>query len=342
MRGKMRDAILIKWLEMLDVQGVYGFKLDSLKPASSDASFRRYFSIDGKENTSFIIMDAPPEYENCKAFIDIAHLFSKAMLTPEIFAKDLENGFLLISHFGNTTLFHAIQLELKQEKLINLNQSTHLKEYQYAIDLLINLHLNSQNDVLTSYSKEKLHQEMHLFNDWYLPKYRQIHIDEAQKNILEDVYSEIIKNNIQQTQVYVHRDYHSRNLMKISTSANEFKIGVLDFQDALYGPVTYDLVSLLKDAYVELMPEQQESLVYYYWLNASNKGIKLPEFSIFVQDYDYMGLQRHLKVLGIFARLYFRDGKEAYLKDIPLVLKYTLEVANKYDVFKPLVPILNM
>ncbi len=340
----MRYTALKKWLEEINLINNYAFDFDSLKTASSDASFRRYFSIQGSvqgHDKLFIVMDAPPEKENCQAFVDIAKLFSENMFTPQIFAQNIENGFLLLSHFGDVTLFNSIQLELKQKELSNLKCLTHVQEYQHAIDILINLHLNSKPNILNDYSAQKLHQEMYLLNDWYLPKYRQVQIDAAQKNTLEEIYAHIIQNNIQQQKVYVHRDYHSRNLMKINTHEDEFvKIGVIDFQDALYGPITYDLVSLLKDAYIELMPQQHDDLLYYYWQNAVAKGIKLPCFEDFAKDYDYMGLQRHLKVLGIFARLYYRDGKEAYLNDIPLVLKYTLSAANKYPQFKPLLSIL--
>ncbi len=323
----MRTLELQNWIAQVN-NTHYGLDISSLTIASSDASFRSYFRIQGK-NSSYIIMDAPPPHENCTDFINITKIFEPSINVPHIFAQNLEQGFLLLSDFGDTTLFKSIQAENK------INTA----EYIEICNILIDLQLSSKPNILLDYDEAKLKQEIYLFNEWYAPKHCNKALTDEQKNKLEVIYQKILKNNLAQAKVYVHRDYHSRNIMKINNNS-QYHFGIIDFQDALYGAITYDLVSLLKDAYIELEPEQHDELLSKYWENAAKKGLALGDFENFKIDYELMGLQRHLKVLGIFARLYHRDGKSGYLNDLPLVLKYTTAIAHKYAEFKDLADIL--
>ncbi len=280
-----------------------------ISTASDDASFRRYFRIE-RNNATFIAMDAPPEKENSSAFVAIATLLNNNNIhAPKIIEKDLDKGFLLIEDLGNTTFLQA----LKGKFDLNL--------YKTAIDELIKLQtINTTDQNLKSYDNQLLTQEMQLLIDWYLPKNTsQKHLDKLRK-----IFDLLIINAANSPQVFVHRDYHARNLMITNN-----KISIIDFQDAVIGSNTYDLVSLLKDAYFELSLTNIQTLLDYFY---KQSNIKTP-FKDFEKQFDLMGLQRHLKVLGIFKRLSVRDGKHQYLDDIPLVKKYTLQIADKYSEF---------
>jgi aminoglycoside/choline kinase family phosphotransferase len=304
--------------------------LNSVAPASSDASFRRYFRVNSTQNgqkSTFIVMDAPTDKEDSKPFIKVAKLFHEAGLhVPNILESDLNLGFLLLSDLGNTTY------------LSELNAQTANGLYQDASSALIKLQLASQPEILPNYDEALLVREMALFPEWYLEKHLNFKLNDAQKKSWEQIVKLIVENNLSQAQTYVHRDYHCRNLMVTQTN----NPGVLDFQDAVYGPITYDLVSLWRDAYIEWDEEQQIDWLIRYWEGARKVGLPVPtDFGEFYRDFEWMGLQRHLKVLGIFARLYHRDGKDGYLKDLPLVLRYVEKVAGRYIAFKPLVRILD-
>ena len=300
---------------------------DSIRPASSDASFRRYFRVDGMDGATYIVMDAPPPQEDVRPFIHVARLFGETGVSvPTVLAQDVERGFLLLSDLGSTTY------------LQQLNHDTAHKLYLDAIDALVLLQTQSKPEVLPEYDRALLHRELMLFPDWYITKHLGVTLSDKQTETLNKIFDTLLANNLAQPQVYVHRDYHSRNLM-VMEQGNP---GILDFQDAVYGPITYDLVSLLRDAYVQWDEEMVLDWVIRYWERARRAGLPVnPDVDAFYRDFEFMGLQRHLKVLGIFARLYHRDGKDAYLKDLPLVMEYTRKAAGRYNALAPLIRLLD-
>lgn len=300
------------------VRTVLPAPLLDLQPASADASFRRYFRARIQAG-SFIVMDAPPSHEDCTPFLHVARLFRAAGAnTPEIIAENLAEGFLLLSDFGDTTYLAAL--------LADENSADRL--YRDANAALIKIQSASQPDELPAYDSELLLREMRLLPDWYLNRHLGIQLNAEQQNTLATTFNSILTNNLAQPQVYVHRDWHSRNLM-LTSAGNP---GVLDFQDAVYGPITYDLASIYKDAYIRWDEERVLDWVVRYW-EAARKA-KLPvntDFGAFYRDFEWMGVQRHIKVLGIFARLCHRDGKTGYLKDMPLVMDYLRKACNRYN-----------
>ncbi|HPX87778.1 MAG TPA: phosphotransferase [Methylophilaceae bacterium] len=298
----------------------------TLTTASADASFRRYFRVHA-HNETFIAMDAPPPQENCEPFVRIAKLFGDASLNvPKVIAQDLERGFLLLNDLGDDTY------------LSKINADNASKLYADANNALIKLQLASLPNVLPNYDEALLTREMQLFPDWYIAKHLNVTLDEKQQAVLINTFYVLNKNILAQAQVYVHRDYHSRNLMM----TQENNPGILDFQDAVYGAITYDLVSLLKDAYISWDEELIIDWLVRYWQNARKAGLPVPEdFSEFYRDFEYMGAQRHIKVLGIFARLYHRDGKAGYLKDMPLVMDYLRKVCERYVELRPMLRLLD-
>ena len=314
------------WLRGL--QPKWQLALDTLAPASADASFRRYFRIESKNPTfgTFIIMDAPPQHEPLDAFIQVDLLLSHASLNvPKILEQNTAEGFLLLNDLGNETY------------LAKLNNETANHLYQDATYALIQMQLASKPDILPNYDQALLQRELDLFPEWYLNKHLNIELNDLQQEQLNKSFALIIENNLAQTKVYVHRDYHSRNLMV----TKENNPGVLDFQDAVYGPITYDAASLWRDAYIAWPEERVIDWVVKFWEQGRKAGLAMPEdFGQFYRDFEWMSLQRHIKVLGIFARLFHRDGKDGYLKDIPLVLEYAIATANRYIELKPLARIL--
>jgi aminoglycoside/choline kinase family phosphotransferase len=317
---------LRNWLKAL--QPKWQLDLDTLAPASADASFRRYFRIESK-NPDFgtlIVMDAPPQHEPLDAFIKVDLLLLTAGLNvPKILEQNVVDGFLLLNDLGNETYLMA------------LNEQSANALYQDATNALIKMQLASKPDVLPNYDQALLQRELDLFPQWYLDKHLGITLNDLQQAQLKKSFELIIENNLAQAKVYVHRDYHSRNLMV--TNVNN--PGVLDFQDAVYGPITYDASSLWRDAYIAWPEERVIDWVVKFWEQGRKAGLPMPEdFGYFYRDFEWMGLQRHLKVLGIFARLFHRDGKDGYLKDIPLVLEYAIATASRYVELKPLARIL--
>jgi N-acetylmuramate 1-kinase len=296
----------------------------SLSPASADASFRRYFRINGDGQT-WIAMDAPPEREACEPFVRVAALMREAGLhVPEVIAQDLEQGFLLLTDLGTTTYLQALQ------------QGDADDLFQDAVDTLIRLQLASRSGVLPDYDESLLRREMDLFPEWYLFRHLGLRPTVAQREVLEATAALLIDNSRSQPAVYVHRDFMPRNLMVSAPNP-----GVLDFQDAVYGPITYDLVSLFRDAFITWEEERVIDWVARYWEKA--KRVNLPvnsDFGGFYREFEWMGLQRHLKVLGIFARIYYRDHKEGYLEDTPRFMQYALAVAARYRELNPLARLL--
>ncbi|NMG02146.1 aminoglycoside phosphotransferase family protein [Azoarcus taiwanensis] len=320
-----RNAQLRKWLD----QALKGAAFE-LSPASSDASFRRYFRVapEGSGDT-FIVMDAPPSHEDCRPWLKVAELFGAAGVhVPEIVEADLDKGFILMSDLGSKTYLDA----LDADNAHNL--------YAEALGSLIAIQRASHANALPEYSRELLLREMRLFDEWFVARHKGIALDESQKQTLETAYERILAVNLAEPRVFVHRDYHSRNLMVCEAGRNP---GIVDFQDAVFGPISYDLVSLLKDAYIHWDEEFTLDLLVRYWDIARRFGLPVrADFADFQRDFDWMGVQRHLKVLGIFARLHHRDGKDGYLKDMPLVMDYLRRSCARYGELKPLLRLLDV
>lgn len=320
-----RTAAIEKWL-----QRRFPGRAFSLAPASSDASFRRYLRATFPDDAStLIVMDAPPAHEDCKPFIHVAGLFkTTGVNVPQVLAQDLDQGFLLLTDLGDTTYLKAMQADPARADPL----------YRDAIASLIAIQAGTRAGELPPYDRALLLREMQLLPDWYAARHRNFSFSDKQRAVLDQAFETLLANNLAQPRVYVHRDYHSRNLM----AGEPGRPGILDFQDAVEGPITYDLVSLFKDAYIEWDEEQVLDWCVRYWEAARKLGLPVrPAFGDFYQDYEWMGLQRHLKVLGIFARLNYRDGKANYLNDIPLVMKYTRRACERYAVFNPLLRLLD-
>jgi N-acetylmuramate 1-kinase len=319
-----RKSQLENWLEQ-----VLAEKSFTLTTASADASFRRYFRVRTGGET-LIAMDAPPPQEDCAPFVKVAKLFLDAGLNvPKIIEQDLAQGFLMLSDLGDDTYLSKLSADNAQQL------------YGDATDALIKLQLSSKPDILPLYDETLLMREMNLFPDWYIAKHLGVALQANNDAVLRATFATLNKNILAQGQVYVHRDYHSRNLM-ICRETHDSNPGVLDFQDAVYGAITYDLVSLLKDAYISWDEEQIIDWAVRYWQPAKKAGLPVPaDFSEFYRDFEWMGAQRHIKVLGIFARLYHRDGKDGYLKDMPLVMEYLRKVCGRYIELRPMLKLLN-
>ncbi len=299
----------------------------SMQTASADASFRRYFRVFVEDQT-FIVMDAPPQHENCGPFLNVAAILAEAGVhVPRILAHDAGQGFMLLSDLGSTTFLQALtdQPAMAQDL------------YGDAMDALIALQLSGHAKNLPPYDQALLSKELNLFPEWYIAQHLQKPLSDRQQTILDGVFGHILRNNLAQSKVLVHRDYHSRNLMM--TSPNP---GILDFQDAVYGPVTYDLVSLFKDAYIRWDEDRILDWVIRYWEKARKAGLPVAaDFASFYRDFEWMGVQRHLKVLGIFARLHYRDGKSTYLNDMPVVMDYLRKACERYRELGPLLIVLD-
>jgi aminoglycoside/choline kinase family phosphotransferase len=323
-----RLAQLTAWLAPLDLVDVA-----TLRPASTDASFRRYFRLDvvpalrDKLGASLVAMDAPPERENVAAFVKVAELLRDAGVSvPAIVARKEEAGFLLLSDLGTTTYLQRLDVDNAPFM------------YSDAVDALIKFQMRSQAGVLPEFDRAFVLRELNLFPEWFLERHLGAQLTEVQRAQLDKVFEAIAGNVLAQQQVYMHRDFHSRNLMFLDQN----NPGVLDFQDAVYGPVTYDLASLLRDAYIQWDEEFVLDWVVRYWQSAKLAGLPVnPDIDAFYRDFEYMALQRHLKILGIFCRLNYRDGKDGYMGDLPTVLDYVRKTANRYIELKPLVRLLD-
>jgi N-acetylmuramate 1-kinase len=331
-----RLTSLKQWLSTLPDH--LDLALQTLNVASSDASFRRYLRINTKTlgangPESYIVMDAPPSHEDCKPFVAIAsHMHSNGVAVPEIIASDLKNGFLLLTDFGDTTFLSKVENTEAQKATSFYNAAINS-----LIDLQKNVPSNNSHWPLPPYNREVLLRELMLYPDWYIAQHKRIELTEKERASMLACFELIIGNNLAQPKVAVHRDYHSRNLMVLRSSDVTPKLGVIDFQDALEGPITYDLVSLLRDAYIEWREPEVIDWAISYWEKAKKAGLPVSDqFGEFYKDFEWMGLQRHIKVLGIFARLAIRDGKERYVADMPLVSKYCLAAAQRYIALKPL------
>jgi aminoglycoside/choline kinase family phosphotransferase len=317
-----RIALLQDWLS----KQLAGDRF-SLEPASNDASFRRYFRVRTANGASLIAMDAPPALENCEPFIRIAKLLgATGVNVPALLGQDTALGFLLLSDLGTTTYLEELL------RLRGTGDGTKSDErgidslYLDAMRSLVTVQLASRAGVLPEYDRILLERELRLFPDWYVQRQLCTPLSAAQTAAMNSAFESILNNNLAQAQVFVHRDYHSRNLMVCEPNP-----GILDFQDAVHGPVTYDLVSLLRDAYIEWDEERVIDWCIRYWELARRAGLPVAaDFAAFYRDFEWMGVQRQIKVVGIFARLAIRDGKQAYLRDQPLVMRYLLKACGRY------------
>jgi aminoglycoside/choline kinase family phosphotransferase len=320
-----REAAFHAWLA--EVAPAHGLAPASVRLASADASFRRYLRIDA-QGGSRIIMDAPPEHENCAPFVKIAGLMAGAGLNvPRVLAWDAPRGFMLLDDLGTQTMFEVVQPQQPAA-----DQALYLR----AVDALIAWQLASQPGVLPVYDEALLARELSLFPDWYLQKHRALEITPAMRATLDAQFGLILQRNLAAASVYVHRDFMPRNLM-IPGDPAEPRLGVLDFQDAVYGPVTYDIACLMRDAFLSWDEEFVLDITVRYWQKARKAGLPVdPDFGEFYRGVEWMGLQRHLKVAGIFARLTLRDGKPKYLADTPRFIAYIRATANRYRELAPL------
>jgi aminoglycoside/choline kinase family phosphotransferase len=326
----------VSWLQSLPLA-----QPESLAPASADASFRRYFRlVYGEGETTAILMDSPPDREPLGTFLRVQALLLQAGLrAPKTLAEKQVDGFLLLEDFGQTTLLQALEQ-------VGYDAEMAKPFYLAAQQALVQLQKWSLGygreavGRLPAYDTQRLLDEMQLFPTWYLEKHLQLSFSDAERAMLARTEALLVERALAQPAVLVHRDYHSRNLMVDPHQPSQAP-GVLDFQDAVLGPMSYDLVSLLRDAYVHWPEETQIDWAIRYWQGARAAGLPIADdFAYFYRDFEYMGLQRHLKVLGIFARLSIRDGKHGYLKDIPRVLKDAQHVAGRYIELAPLAALL--
>jgi len=295
-----------------------------IEPASADASFRRYFRVRlAERGESRIVMDAPPQKEDCRPFIQVADLLRRAGLNaPALLAQDLEQGFLLLTDLGNTTYLAALKQDDACADAL----------FRDAVDALITWQRASRPGVLPPYARALLRRELDLFPDWYLARHLEYELTPAQQELLERMFELILARNLAQPSVYVHRDYMPRNLMVAAPNP-----GILDFQDAVYGPISYDVASLVRDAFISWDEERALDWVARYWENARRAGLPVnTDFGEFYRDLEWMGLQRHLKVLGIFARIHYRDGKPGYVEDTPRFVRYVRAVSGRYNALAPL------
>lgn len=297
--------------------------LERIAPASSDASFRHYFRV-WRNGQTWVVMDAPPDKEDCRPFIAIAQaLRDLGLNTPEVLAEDLEQGWLLLSDLG------------PRQYLAELNPHSVSQLYGDALAALARLQVGGDPDssLLPPYDAALLQREMELFREWFLGRLLGLELTAEEHRILDQAFAGLTAHALDQPRVWVHRDYHSRNLM-VTDPDNP---GVLDFQDAVVGAVTYDLASLLRDCYIAWPRAQVEAWALDYRQRLRASGMTgLDDADQFLRWFDLMGVQRHLKATGIFARLYLRDGKPGYLPDIPRTLGYVLEVATRYAELAPL------
>jgi aminoglycoside/choline kinase family phosphotransferase len=335
------------------VTPAHGLQRDTLRAASADASFRRYLRIDGAQG-SLVIMDAPPDKEDCKPFVKVARLMQAAGLrVPDILAWDEANGFLLLTDLGSHTMM----------QVIDSAGAPPLDLYLNAVDVLVQWQLASQAGVLPAYDNALLRRELELFPQWYVAQHRNVALDTAQRATLDAAFDCIVQNNLSWPSVYVHRDFMPRNLMAPTLAAARAALppegalparggpapvgmaptlaaaplGVLDFQDAVYGPITYDIASLMRDAFLSWEEDFCLDVTVRYWQKARKAGLPVgDDFGEFYRGVEWMGLQRHLKVAGIFARLTLRDGKPHYLADTPRFIQYMRSTCARYRELKPL------
>ncbi len=352
--GAARASAFSSWLHGLGA--AHGLQPQTLRLASADASFRRYFRVDSAAG-SRIIMDAPPDKENCQPFVQVAQLMHAAGLhAPEVLAWDEAQGFMLLTDLGQQTMMQIIDKDHPQ---------ANLPLYLQAVDALIAWQRSSKPDVLPPYDEALLRRELELFPDWYIARHKGVAVDAPMRATLDQVFGQIVSTVLVQPSVFVHRDFMPRNLMAptLATACAALppegavspwdgpaakplpvgeRLGVLDFQDAVYGPITYDIASLMRDAFLSWDEEFCLDVTVRYWEKARQAGLPVDaDFGAFYRGVEWMGLQRHLKVAGIFARLTLRDGKPQYLADTPRFITYIRATCARYHELKPLLRLID-
>ena len=341
-----RKALFETWFA--SIQDVHQLVPTTLRLASEDASFRRYLRVDSHAAglpKSRIIMDAPPDKGECKPFVEVAQRMAQAGLkVPQVLAWDEAHGFMLLSDLGTHTMKDVIQPEGPPPLALYLD----------AVDTLIQWQLASREGVLPAYDRAFVMRELELFPQWYIGEHRKFVLDGAQRQVLDKSFAAIADHALAWPNVYMHRDFMPRNLMVSAedypqffpsqvagaaptASSKAMKLGVLDFQDAVYGPITYDIASLLRDAFLSWEEDFCLDVTIRYWDSARKAGLPVGnDFGEFYKGVEWMGLQRHLKIAGIFARLSIRDGKPAYLADTPRFIAYIRATCSRYMELKPL------
>ena len=364
-----RAQAFAAWLQSIATP--HGLAPASTRLASADASFRRYFRIDKAAGGSCIIMDAPPDKEDCHPFVKVAGLMADAGLpAPRVLAWNKAAGFMLLSDLGAQTMMEVIAPSPAVDAITQATQ-THHALYMQAVDALVRWQLSSKPDVLAPYDDALLSRELALFPDWYVAQHRSFVLSSAQQAVLDSAFEQIKASNLQSlggARVFVHRDYMARNLMAPTLVAartslppegahfprggpseniltmphTAYGLGILDFQDAVYGPITYDIASLMRDAFLTWEEDFVLDITIRYWQQARKAGLPVgDDFGEFYRAVEWMGLQRHLKILGIFARLTLRDGKPRYLADTPRFIKYVRATAARYRQLGPLMVLLD-
>ena len=336
----VREQAFQAWLATLT--GPHSLDPSSVRPASADASFRRYLRIDRLDGhgDSLIIMDAPPDKENCQPFVHVQQLMQQAGLrVPEILAWDKAHGFMLLTDLGSRTLIEILDADKPRDAE---------PWYRHAADVLLQWQQASRPNVLPAYDEALLRRELQLFPDWYIAQHRKVTLDDKQQAVLTKTFDLIVANNLQAPSVFVHRDFMARNLMLPADPASQ-PLGVLDFQDAVYGPITYDIASLMRDAFLTWDEDFVIDITVRYWEKARKSGLIGAnsasgwgdDFGEFYRAVEWMGLQRHLKVAGIFARLTLRDGKPKYLADTPRFIHYIRSTCSRYRELAPLLRLID-
>ena len=368
-----RERAFNAWLQ--GAATTHSLNAASVHLASADASFRRYFRIDRHPVGSCIIMDAPPDKEDCRAFVQVARLMAEAGLSaPRVLAWDQDAGFMLLSDLGAQTMMEAIAPPPSVDAIAQPSAAV-FNLYSQATDALVRWQLSSKPGVLPPYDDALLSRELALFPEWYVGKHRAFVLNAAQQSVLDDAFKHIKVSNLESlgaARVFVHRDYMARNLMVEgitptlvasrtslppegahfpkgglsenfdTTSLAPHSLGILDFQDAVYGPITYDIASLMRDAFLTWEEDFVLDITVRYWQKARKAGLPVgDDFGEFYRAVEWMGLQRHLKILGIFARLTLRDGKPKYLADTPRFIKYVRATAARYRQLGPLMVLLD-
>ncbi len=321
-----RGHAFAAWLQSL--QARFALEPDSVRLASADASFRRYLRLDSRHTDfapTLIVMDAPPDKEDSAPFVHVAGLLQQAGIhCPQVLDWDSAQGFMLLTDLGDHTMMQRIDPAAPPP----------LDVYLQAVDTLIAWQKASQPGVLPPYDHARLRREIDLFPQWYIAQHRHIKLDAAQSKVLDQAFETIIANNLSWPAVYVHRDFMPRNLMD---SGRAQPLGVLDFQDAVYGPISYDIASLMRDAFISWEEDFCLDVTIRYWQKARAAGLPVgDDFGEFYRAVEWMGLQRHLKIAGIFARLTLRDGKPKYLADTPRFIGYIRATCGRYRELKPL------
>ncbi|MEZ5606654.1 MAG: phosphotransferase [Burkholderiaceae bacterium] len=328
-----RQQAFHRWLDTL--AGAQGLRPDSLRIASADASFRRYLRIDAADGGTRIIMDAPPAHEDCAPFVQVAQLMRDAGLNvPQVLAWDPAQGFMLLTDLGARTMMEAIDRERPEA-----NRAL----YEQALDALLAWQQASRPGALPPYDAALLQRELQLFPDWYLTRHRGVPVEGGLRETLDKTFALIVARNLGAPPVFVHRDFMPRNLM---VGEGGGPLGVLDFQDAVRGPLTYDIASLMRDAFLSWDEEFVLDITIRYWERARKLGLMdfedwHSDFGSFWRAVEWMGLQRHLKVAGIFARLTLRDGKPKYLADTPRFIAYIRHTAGRYRELAPLLRLID-